>query len=203
MTAREKALAVFVLLFAVVFLFALHEWQRERDARIQAESVQTQQQKIIDIAKADQAKTAADLQQQIAALEAEKKQPITPQQFVVGVSKMFPKLPQPLNVVQPLPVTQGMDGKQESLPSAPVVEIPAADLSTLRDYKISCDETQARLDACAKDKTDLIAELNAPKLKRDKWEATAKGGSWARRALTAAKWIGIGAGVGYVAGHKW
>jgi hypothetical protein len=203
MTAREKALAVFVLLFAVVFLFALHEWQREREARIQAESVQAQQQKIIDIAKADQAKTAADLQQQIAALEAEKKQPVTPQQFVVGVSKMFPQLPQPINMIQPPPVTQMIDGKQESLPSAPVVEIPAADLATLRDYKISCDETQAKLDACAKDKTDLVAELNATKLQRDKWEATAKGGSWAKRALTAAKWIGIGAGVGYMAGHKW
>lgn len=122
---------------------------------------------------------------------------------MTGTAKLFPRLPQPLVVVERPAVTAVVDGKQETLPSAPVVEIPAADLSTLRDYKLSCDETQARLDACAKDKTDLAAELNATKAQRDEWIATAKGGSWMHRTLTAAKWAAIGAGVGYVAGHKW
>jgi len=203
MTTRERIDAALIILLIAGVIFAAHEWQRERKARVQAENVQAAQQKVIDAAKADQAKTAADLQQKIAALEGQKKQPITPQQFVAGTAKLFPKLPQPMTVVERPAITTVIDGKQATLPSAPVVEIPAADLSTLRDYKLSCDETQAKLDACAKDKTDLTAELNATKMQRDRWQATAKGGTWLHRTLIAAKWIGIGAGVGYAAGHKW
>lgn len=204
---------------AAAALLALcgYELLQEHDARVKAESVTAAQsqviataQKQIDQAKADQAAAAAQLQARISALEAQKQQPVTAPQFVVDVSKLIPNLPQPLSVVQPPPAQQIVNGKSETLPSAPVVQVPQADLQALQTYKLNCDETGAKLDACTLTNADMKQQLAGTQqqlastaAERDSWKAAAKGGTWMHRALVAAKWIVVGGAIGYVGGRKW
>ncbi len=179
----------------VLIAFGAFAWLREHDARIKAESVQTAQQQVIgaeqksiDDAKASAAQVASDLKQRLAALEAEKRRPETAPQFALDVSKLMPNLPQPVTVVQPAPAQQTVNGKTETLPSAPAIEIPAADLDAFKAYKLSCDESGAKADACAlteaadaQQLTATQAQLAAAEKERDGWRAAAKGGTWLGR----------------------
>jgi len=207
-----------VCLLAFV-VFGSVTWLQEHDARLKAESTQTTQQQIIssaqksiDAAKADQAQTAAQLRTRIATLEAQKSQPVTPNQFVVDLAKVIPNLPQPATVVQPPPTTKVVDGKAEEIPSAPVVQIPAADLQALQTYKLNCDEANAKLDACQLTGADLQtqltgtqAQLKATVTERNTWEETAKGGTLMQRLGHIGKCMltsGGGAGLGAVVDSK-
>lgn len=212
-----KVLGGLVLLAAICV--GAFSWLQEHDARIEAQAESNAQrqtiaqaQQTMDAAKADQAQVAKTLQAQLATIEAERQKPVTPAQFVVDLSKALPQLPQAATVVQPAapPATPGSSGAQAAVAPDPVVEIPAADLPALRDYKLSCDETGAKLDACQKTGADqgtqLTAtqtQLKATKAERDSWEKAAKGGSWWHRTLTAGKWLLVGGTIGYVAGQKW
>jgi Tfp pilus assembly protein PilE len=194
-----------VAIAAVLALAALggYEWLQERDARLKAQTATAAQQKTIDQAKQDAQTVQQTLATKMKTLEAERKQPVTPQRFVVDLSKAIPGLPQQVTVVQAAPVQQTVDGKITELPSAPAVQIPAADLPALQDYRITCDETTAKLDACSKTAADTQTELQATTAQRDEWKTAAKGGNWWHRTLTAGKWIVIGGAVGYAAGRKW
>jgi hypothetical protein len=94
-----------------------------------------------------------------------------------------------------------VNGKTVEVPSAPVVQIPQVDFAALQNGAITCQENEAKLEACTLTAADTAVELKATTAQRDEWEKTAKGGSWWHRTLTAAKWIGIGAGVGYATGR--
>jgi hypothetical protein len=207
-----------VCLLAFV-VFGTVTWLQEHDARLKAESTQTAQQQVIlsaqksiDAAKADQAQTAAQLQTRIATLEAQKSQPVTPNQFVVDLAKLIPNLPQPATVVQPPPTTQVVDGKTEQVAGAPVVQIPAGDLQALQTYKLNCDETGAKLSACQLTGADLQTQLTgtqtqlkAMTTERDTWEATAKGGTLMQRLGHIGKCLAIsggGAGLGAAVDSK-
>jgi hypothetical protein len=216
MTAREKWIGVAAIVLLLAAAFVGYQWLQEHDARLKAESVQaaqgqivSQAQKTIEAARADEQKAMADLAGRLEMIEKQKQQPVTPQQFVVDLNKLFPNLPQQANVIQPPPTEQTVNGKVEILPSAPMVQIPAADLQSLRDYKLGCDETGARLDACnlsmSAEKTQvdgLKVQLKATETERDEWKRAAKGGSVWHRTLTAAKWLGIGAAAGYAIAHR-
>jgi hypothetical protein len=206
MTVREKLLAAGAMFLLVVLLFGFRAWIAEHDARTKAEATQTAQQEVIataqksiDAARADQARTADTLQQQIAALEARKQQPVTPERFVLDLSKALPNLPQPATVVPSAPAAAGNGPAQP--PSAASIQIPAADLPALRDYKISCDENSARLTACQLTDASLQqqldgtqSQLKATAAERDSWKTAARGGSWLHRLGKAAKCLGFSAG---------
>jgi hypothetical protein len=205
------------LVFVVV---AASAWLQEHDARLKAEAAQAAQkqvidqaQKAIDAAREDQARTASDLKAQLAAIEAEKQKPVTPAQFVVDLSKLIPNLPQPAAVVSapaPMPSAPGALSAAakpaqpgETTPSAApeVVQIPAADLPSLRDYSLNCQAASARLDACDKTTADLqaqltgtTAQLNAETRTAEIWERTAKGGTFWTRLKGGLKCVAIAGG---------
>lgn len=202
----DKIKMIGALALVLLLAFVGYEWLQEHDARLKAESVQATQklvfaeaQQKIDAANADKAQVAAALARSTADLEAQKKQPIAPAQFVVDLNKLIPNMPAPATVVQ--------TAATATTPATETVQIPAADLQAIKAYKLECDETGARLNACqlstAADAERFDAQatqLKATETERDTWKATAKGGTFWHRALTAGKWIVIGGAVGYLAG---
>lgn len=202
---RELVGGVLTVVFIACALFS---WLQEHDARLKAEATSsalvetiTEQQKSIEAAKADQAQVAQSLQQQMAAIEAEKQKPVTAPQFMLDLSKVIPALPQAAQVVTPPPTEQNVSGKMVELPSAPVVQIPEIDLPALRDYKLSCDENSAQLIACKATTADLntqlagvTAQYNARTKEAAIWEATAKGGTFWTRLKSSLKCIAISGG---------
>jgi hypothetical protein len=180
-----------------------YELLQEHDARVKAEAQTAAQQKSIDQSKADALTVKKTLTAQLQALEGQRQKPATAPQIVIDAQKLFPNLPAQLQVVTPPPTEQTVNGKMVEVPSAPVVQIPQVDFQALQNGAITCQENAAKLTACSLTAADTEVELKATTEQRDVWEKAAKGGSWFHRTLTAAKWIGIGVGVGYVAGHKW
>ena len=200
--SRAWAIGICVVLGLAIVLGG-YEWLQEHDARLKAEASTAAEQKTIDQAKTDTATIQKTLAGQLQTLEAQRSQPATPQQIVIDASKFIPNLPQPLQVITPPPTQTIVDGKTEEVPSAPVVQIPTADLAAIQAGAVTCQEDAANLTACTLTAADTAIELKATTAQRDTWEKTAKGGSWLHKTLNAAKWIVVGAGVGYVAGHKW
>jgi hypothetical protein len=200
MTTIEKWIVVVVL--CLVGLGG-YELQQEHDARIKAETTAAAAQKTIDDAKKDAAIVQQNLAARLSALEAQKQLPATAPQIVIDAQKLFPSLPQPLQVVTPPPTQTTVNGKTEELPSAPVVQIPAADFQTLQAGAIKCEEDDAKLTACSLTAADTQQQLKATHTQADAWKTAAKGGTWLHRTLVAGKWIVVGAGVGFAAGHKW
>ena len=201
MTLREK---IYLAIIGVALLaFDGYEWLQQHDALVKAEAAAAVQQKTIDQAKADAATAQQTLAAQLKALQIQSQLPATAPQIVLDASKLFPNLPAPLKVVTPPPTMQLDNGKTTELPSAPVVEIPQVDFAALQQGAITCQANADKLDACTKELADSQTEVAAATQQRDEYKSAAKGGSWLRRALTAAKWIGIGAGVGIAVSRKW
>ena len=191
MTAGHKITLGLALLLAGGLALAGYGWFGEHGARLRAETKSASAQKDIDALKTQQ-QTADKLKQQIAALEREKTQPATQQQFVLDASHLMPALPKPLEV-QSVPVNAQLpDG-----PKTQQVVIPAADLEAVRDFSVNCQETADKLEACTKDEADLKQKLALTGRQRDEWEKAAKGGSVWHRTVTAGKWLLVGAVAGY------
>lgn len=194
----------------LVALIALggYEWLAERESRIKAEAQTAAQQKGIDAAKSDASQVAAQLKTTLAALEQQKSKPATPQQIILDTSRLIPSLPQPITIqTAPAPAVGNGPAQPGVADSAKVPQqqiiVPAADFQAIQNAEIGCQENTAKLASCALTAADTAAELKATEAQRDTWEKTAKGGTWIHKTLTAAKWIVIGAGAGYVAGRKW
>jgi hypothetical protein len=171
---------------------------------LKAETASAAQQKTVDAAKADSQQVASQLKVTMAALEAEKAKPATPQQIVLDASKLIPNLPQPM-VIQDAPAPAvgtgpAQPGSAIQQPQQQIV-IPAADFKAIQTAEIGCQENAAKLTACTLTAANTATELQAISSQRDEWKMAAKGGTWLHRTLTAAKWIGIGAATGYVAGR--
>ena len=205
MTWLKLGGAAAALLFVV---FGIYCWIEERDARVKAESVQAAQQLVIDQAKkdsagkdAEKAQVAADLQHRLDAIETQKQQPVSAPQFVVDLNKLIPNLPQQPVIVQVPAQTQTVNGKTETTPAQTVVQIPSADIQDLQAYKLSCDETGAKLDACGKQAElqigqlkDAAIEMDALTKQRDAYKTALKGGSFMHRLAKGAKCLAITGG---------
>ena len=184
--------AVITMLLMAGAVFAAYGWLKEHDARIRVESRTTEQQKDIDALKEQQEQAQITLSKQLAALEQEKKQPVTPPQFVVDTAKLIPDLPKPLEVREIAAAADLPDG-----PRAQEVVIPAEDLRVIRDAQVSCQEKGLELTACGTERTSLKQQLGITETQRDEWKTAARGGHRWHRAVAAAKWFAIGAGAGY------
>lgn len=198
---------VWIAALAALCALGVYEWIQEHDARVKAEAATAAQQKTIDQAQKDAGDAQQALMVKMAAIDAEKLEPATPRQIVIDTSKLIPNLPQPITIRTAPQQVGGSAGQRTSdgLPDAPAAQsliVPAADLKAIQAAEIACQEDQAKLTACTLTAADTQTELKATTTQRDEWEKTAKGGTWLHRTLTAAKWIGIGAAVGYAAGHR-
>lgn len=184
MTLRERVLLAAAVLFLALAGGVGYEWLQEHDARAKAEATaQAQQaviaaaQKQIDDAQKDSAATAARLQQQMATLEGQKQQPATALDVAALLNSVL-KPAQPV-VVAPAPASAA------GLPNAPAVAIPDADLKSLRDYALTCQETAAQSDACTQQLADAQTatkatqqQLAATAQQRDAWKKAANGGGF-------------------------
>jgi hypothetical protein len=86
--------------------------------------------------------------------------------------------------------------------------IPQADIPAFQAYKLNCDESSAKLNACTLNAASAAviqqgtaSQLAAVTKERDTWEATAKGGTFWKRFKHDAIQIGVTAGVAYAAGR--
>jgi len=189
--ASTAALALAVLLLAML-IFAGYGWKEERDARQRANSQTSQQEKAIKELESQRERMQSALDEQIEALERQKKQRVSAPQFVAEASRLIPDLPKPLEV---------REVKAEpNLPDSPVVQevvVPKEDLRAIRDAGIDCEEKSLQYAACTSEQAMLNEQLKVTKEQRDEWKTAAKGGSRWHRTLAAAKWFAVGAGAGY------
>jgi hypothetical protein len=207
MTISRTFAIVAGVILALALVLGGYELLQEHDARLKAESTQTAQQQVIataqksiDQAKADQVQTASDLKSQLAAIASQRTVVVTPQQ-AAAVANNLPNLPAQVQVQQ-VPATLNAPATQQLV-------IPQADIPAFQAYKLDCDESNVKLSACSLNAASAAViqqgtsnQLAAVTKERDTWEATAKGGTWKQRTLTAAKWIIVSGAVGYVAGKK-
>jgi hypothetical protein len=209
MTIPETWHAPLEVALAILALLAGYMLLQEHDARLRADAASAVQERAIDQAEKDAQGAQANLVAQLKALEIEKAAPATPQQIIVDGSKLMPALPQPITIqTAPSQPVSGPASRQAGAPDAPdappqQIVIPAADFKAIQAAEIGCQETGAKLTACTQTAADTAVELKATAAQRDEWKSAAKGGTWLHRTVTAAKWIGIGAAVGYGMGHKW
>lgn len=202
-TAHKWTISGSVLLLVLVVV-AGAGFLKEHDLRLKAEMVssatQTQITSAEKSAKQDQedrAQNDATLQKQLAKIAAQKTIVLTPQQAATEANTI-PNLPKPVEV-QSVPATA-------STPSSQNIVIPQADIPAFQSYKLSCDESNARLLDCSKNAESYQVELKSTQTEfslmtkdRDNWKTVAKGGTFWHRTMTAAKWFGAGAAVGAVA----
>jgi hypothetical protein len=203
MTLSKAWIIGIAVVLAAAALLGGYGLLEEHSARLKAETASAVQQKTVDQAKADAAATAASLKETLAGLEAQRAKPATPQQIIIDGSKLIPNLPQPVVIQDSRDQGAGVrDQKSPALPDAPKPEqqlvIPAADFQAIHNAEITCQESAAKLNACNLTAADVQTELKATAAERNEWKTAAKGGTWLHRALTAAKWVGIGAAAGYV-----
>jgi len=203
--SRAWAIGIGVVLGLAIVLGG-YEWLQEHDARLKAESVQTAQaqviataQKSIDQAKADQAQTASDLKSQLTAIASQRTIVVTPAQ-AAAVANTLPNLPAQVQVQQ-IPATP-------TAPATQQIVIPQADIPAFQAYKLDCDESSAKLNACTLNAASAAViqqgtadQLAAVTKERDTWEATAKGGTFWQRVRHDAIVIAVTAGTAYVAGR--
>ena len=207
MTISKAWIIGIAIVFALAFALGGYELLQEHDARLKAEGVQTAQEQIIkvnqstiDQAKADKAKTDNDLKSQLAAIAGQRTIIVTPQQAAAAMPSIIPNLPQPVEVQQ-VPATATAPARQDLV-------IPQADIPAFQAYKLNCDESNARLTACALNAASASviqkstdSDLTAMTVERDSWKATANGGTFWHRFKHDAVVIGVTAGVAYGAGR--
>ena len=206
MTISRTFAIVAGAILALALVLGGYELLQEHDAHLKAESMQSAQQQVItaaqkyiDQAKADQAQTANDLKAQLAAIANQRTIVVTPQQAAV-VANTTPNLPAQVQVQQ-VPATATAPASQELV-------IPQADIPAFQAYKLNCDESSAKLNACTLNAASAAviqqgtaSQLAAVTKERDTWEATAKGGTFWKRFKHDAIQIGVTAGVAYAAGR--
>ena len=198
MTLREKLLIGLAVVLVLGLGAALYEAHIQAVALSAAQAESKASAETIKAAQTDIAKLESSLAVTNASLEALKKTPVTPQQFVVDLGKYIPGLPQPPQVV-PGPTT-GPVAPGTALPDAPTpqgVLIPAADLQALRNYGLTCQQDQNSLVTCQAIGKDKDVQLTAMQADRDNWKNLASGGTKTRRFFTALKHgaCGFGGGV--------
>ena len=203
--SRTWAIGIGVVL-ALAIVLGGYELLQEHDARIKAESMQSAQQdviksaqKSIDQAKAYQTQTANDLKAQLTAIANQRTIVVTPPQ-AAAVANTLPNLPAQVQVQQ-VPATA-------TAPASQQIVIPQADIPAFQSYKLDCDESKAKLNACTLNaassaiiQTSTEAELAAMTKERDSWRTTAKGGTFWHRLGHDALQIGISGAVGYATGR--
>lgn len=151
----------------------------------------------------EQARTAAledrinernrELASTLHDLEAERKRNLTPRETVREVARYIP-LPAPLEIIHPAAV-----GEHAAPP--PLIQMPIANAEALRQYAITCQECEAKVQALSQDLADERGIAASLKNQRDAAVKAARGGGFWRRVKFAGKVALVGAGVGYVLGR--
>jgi len=218
--AFKLAIAATIVALCVVAFIAWRADQRDR-AQLAAELVATKQ--LLSAADSRQHDRDSQLAQTLAAIAAEKRTVVTPDQVARELSKNL-ALPAPITFPQEHPssvgatlgspaANSGVSSPVASAGAAPAsgassvpastatsasgaAILPRADLRPLYDFTLDCQACQAKLAAAQSDLADERTKTAALTKERDDALRIAKGGSAWRRIGRAAKWFIIGAAAG-------
>jgi hypothetical protein len=205
MTLRAKVelAAVFLVLAGLVIIARI--WLAEHDARIQAESVvkaqqQVQQQtqtQINDLAK-QMADRDAAYQASLKTLNTNFQQAQTPAQVAQLASELM-GLKAPVTIVQPPSTAQDLHPTAQA-------QVPAIDFPQAKAYIQDCescklDRAKLTADAATRQQQADLAQkqLDSLKAENSALQTAVRGGTVLQRVGKAAKFLIIGAAVGYVA----
>jgi type II secretory pathway pseudopilin PulG len=212
--AFKLAIVVVVVALCVAAVFAWRADQRDR-AQLSAELAATKQ--LLAVVDSRQHDRDAQLAQTLAAITAEKRAVVAPDQIARELSKDL-ALPAPVllqpehvpaehassvgaalgppapNAGAPSTKEAGSPPTTESSPGGAI--IPRADLKPLYDFTLDCQACQAKLAAAQSDLSDERTKTAALTKERDDALRIARGGSAWRRIGRAAKWFLIGAAAG-------
>lgn len=193
MTLDGHHLGLYLGILAVASIGAIAYHERTLDyAEVKAKA--DAQEQIIATANQRMVERDAEYKMQIAQIMAMKSTPATtPQQIVERIPQYFPQLQPALQ--QPINPQTGQPDTTK--PAQLVFDAPQAKL--LNDTLVDCR-------ICQTDRTKLTGDLADTKIKLDgmtkeasTYKTAAKGGSIWQRSGRIAKWLLIGAGIGYVA----
>lgn len=202
MNWKDKALIGLTAFVLIAGAIAGYFYMAQRaDIAVAAERDKAAKQQIADLNK-QQADRDALYQKRMDSLESEIRAIRTAPQATRTIEKYIPQV-----------VGQAAEVKREELPAAVQAKLPdspgyvirtdAAEIAVAKE-QVKCAQDRESLGKCSGDLKDETAKAAIEKKRADDWEKTAKGGSWIKRAATTALKIGIGFGVGYLAGraHK-
>jgi len=100
-------------------------------------------------------------------------------------------------------ITITLDSKGQAIatiPAATVPELPQV-IEKCQTCQLNLDSTTKQLSYSQQQQQLLAGQLVNITKERDDWKRSANGGSWIKRFGKAAEYLGIGAAVGYIAGH--
>ena len=181
------------------------QWLQEHDDKLKAQADAVASKKVFDQLAADrrdheEADKARDdaTAKQIEAMQKLAAQVQTPAQIAAWIPKQLAG-PQPITITVP-PATP-----QDPHPDA-IASIPQASLPALRDSIEKCKEDSVRLQTCqqnlaSRDAEIKLADAQIEQLKKQNGDLKTelKGGTFWKRTKRAAKWLGIGVGLGAAA----
>ena len=214
---------------AIAFCVALVEaWRADRRDRAQLAAELAATKQLLVAADARQRGRDAQLAQTLSALDAQKRDIVTPSQIVRELAKNIP-LPAPITLeatrassvgatlgspttntntataAGASPATTSGSSTTTVATSSQSIQkasdgavIPRADLKPLYDFTLDCQACQAKLSAAQNDFADEKTKTAALTQERDDALRLAKGGSAWRRVTRAAKWFLLGAAAGAV-----
>ncbi|HEX2712819.1 MAG TPA: hypothetical protein VHM88_11425 [Candidatus Acidoferrales bacterium] len=228
--AHVRALLVVALVggLAVTLALAGRSWLAVREDRMRLETTIAAQQQIISAAEKREQQRAQQLDGALAQIAELKKTVTTPQQVLRELPRYLP-LPQPIQIApspgQPADAQQGSARAEKSAPRPPVqgepprresaqgevegpgsagavAQLPLEDLKSLFDFVQDCRACKLQLAAAQADHADDLTKIAALTKERDAALKNATGGGFWKRTRRAAKWLAVGAAVGYVAAHR-
>lgn len=194
----EIAAGVVVVIGGAV---GFRSWLNEHDLRLHAETVATESAKA-----ASEAKKASDaVQDRIDARDRaasdDRKTYLDQIAKMKTAATIVPYVQKEIAPTAPFPITVNIPPatKEDPTPDA-IVKIPQADLAAVRDRFAKCDLDSKDLTTCQADGVDLKEKirlagvsLSETAKERDAYKQALNGGTFWRRAKTAAKFIGFGA----------
>jgi hypothetical protein len=190
MTLAHKLTAAAAIVLLVLLVVGGIAWRQDHKALSQSKAVESAQKPIIAQATADKVVTTSDLTKALAAIQQQRTVVVTVPQAAAAIAQAIPNLPQQVQV-QNVPATA-------TTPESQSLVIPQADIPAFQKYKLDCDESNAKLLACAKNAVDDKTILTATEKERDSWKQTAQGGTFWTRLGSGLKHSGCGAAGGLV-----
>lgn len=187
-----------IILFAVIValtalaILGIRSWLASRDAVAQLAATVAAEKQVVERAVRDEQQRDVTLAKTLAGISLAKHRVQTPADAIAQIPQLLPPLPQPISfaLAAPTPAQQAPNAE---------ASVPEADLKPLYDYLQDCRACTAKLAAAQADLADERAKVAALTSERDAATKAAKGGGFWVRVKRGAKWLAVGAALGFVA----
>lgn len=196
-TAHKITTALASLLFVLVVLVG-YGLIKEHDNKIRAEAATTVAEGELQKNAQSELLNEEARDKEVQALQDVKQKTVTTTQIVHDVPQYI-TLPQPIHEVTPAEAAAN-----SAIPDAPKagdLVIPAISAKSFFDAQVDCKIATTTLSSCQQTTANLTSDKQIQATEIKALQTQIKGGTKWQRTLTAAKWIGIGAGAGIVTGY--